>query len=653
MRLNSQPYKIVNYYLCLFCTTVGTQMTCPDPGTPPGARRMFGAHAKVTYSCNNRILVGSKERMCMTNGQWTGREPTCYCETNAHYIPSNIKESHSLIETHTKTLYVIFAHLFWHFAFQRHVNMVCFCLEDTRDGRQIRILKNSTLNIYIAMEVSESIDEQYVTNTKQAVRLLIRKISSFSVNPNYDILFYSSVIHKTVDILDGTIDLKTMLDPHCVFCTFLFLESTNGTDLALVFRHFLEQMTHIKSKVGDKTFEEHHHVFIVFTDGGFNKGGDPAPTVAKIKNMVYLSDTPGQQDPSREEHLDIYIFGIGANINHEALMPLTVGRRGRHFFKMQDHNKLKEAFVQMIDESEETSLCGLHRSYVTYDKESSRRVNPWYAYVIVQVKKITFCFGSLVTSNFILTAAHCFRIQDRPEHVTVEINDGKNTVKNFFVHEKFDPGARKEQGVLVFYDYDVALIQLEGHVVIADTVRPICIPCTTETRDALRLDKNSTCKQQEELLLGDDTVHLSFLTRASVNDDTVNEVLVKDVQAKLGNNRPECIKHALEAPNINTDNVTIPVTENFLCTGGQYPTVDHIACTGDSGGAMFKDYDYRTVQVGVVSWGTKELCQSGGLVNSDASSRDFHINLFKVVPFLKRILGNDNQDDFPPLVFLN
>ncbi|XP_028297993.1 complement factor B-like, partial [Gouania willdenowi] len=256
----------------------------------------------------------------------------------------------------------------------------------------------------------------------------------------------------------------------------------------------------------------------------------------------------------------------------------------------------------------------------------------------------------------ILTAAHCFRKQDRPEHVTVEISDGKNTVrrvKNLFVHEKFDPGARKEQGVLVFYDYDVALIQLEEHVVIADTVRPICIPCTTETRDALRLDKNSTCKQQEELLLGDDTVHLSFLTRASVNDDTVNEVLVKDVQAKLGDNRPECIKHALEAPNVNTDNVTIPVTENFLCTGGQYPTVDHKACTGDSGGAVFKDYDYRTVQVGVVSWGTKELCQSGGLVNSDASSRDFHINLFKVVPFLKRILGNDNQDDFSPLVFLN
>uniref|UniRef100_A0A8C5N8R3 C3/C5 convertase n=1 Tax=Gouania willdenowi TaxID=441366 RepID=A0A8C5N8R3_GOUWI len=635
MRLNSQPYKIVNYYLCLFCTTVGTQMTCPDPGTPPGARRMFGAHAKVTYSCNNRILVGSKERMCMTNGQWTGREPTCYYK-HAYDTPAEV------------------SHHFWVAIREK---LATLQPEDTRDGRQIRILKNSTLNIYIAMEVSESIDEQYVTNTKQAVRLLIRKISSFSVNPNYDILFYSSVIHKTVDILDGTIDLKTMLD---AIEKDKIDQSTNGTDLALVFRHFLEQMTHIKSKVGDKTFEEHHHVFIVFTDGGFNKGGDPAPTVAKIKNMVYLSDTPGQQDPSREEHLDIYIFGIGANINHEALMPLTVGRRGRHFFKMQDHNKLKEAFVQMIDESEETSLCGLHRSYVTYDKESSRRVNPWYAYVINEgVKK---CFGSLVTSNFILTAAHCFRIQDRPEHVTVEINDGKNTgdinssdkrVKNFFVHEKFDPGARKEQGVLVFYDYDVALIQLEGHVVIADTVRPICIPCTTETRDALRLDKNSTCKQQEELLLGDDTVHLSFLTRASVNDDTVNEVLVKDVQAKLGNNRPECIKHALEAPNINTDNVTIPVTENFLCTGGQYPTVDHIACTGDSGGAMFKDYDYRTVQVGVVSWGTKELCQSGGLVNSDASSRDFHINLFKVVPFLKRILGNDNQDDFPPLVFLN
>lgn len=57
-------------------------------------------------------------------------------------------------------------------------------------------------------------------------------------------------------------------------------------------------------------------------------------------------------------------------------------------------------------------------------------------------------------------------------------------------------------------------------------------------------------------------------------------------------------------------------------------------------------------QVALVSWGTKNLCKSGELIESTKNSRDFHINLFRVVPFLKSILGNDTQDDYEPLHFL-
>lgn len=95
---------------------------------------------------------------------------------------------------------------------------------------------------------------------------------------------------------------------------------------------------------------------------------------------------------------------------------------------------------------------------------------------------------------------------------------------------------------------------------------------------------------------------------------------------------------------------------------------------------MFKDYEQRTIQVNsaslpavqhkqefidghnkqflsqvaLVSWGNMKVpqCSSGGGVESVANSRDFHINLFKVVPFLKSILGNDTQDEYAPLHFL-
>lgn len=58
-------------------------------------------------------------------------------------------------------------------------------------------------------------------------------------------------------------------------------------------------------------------------------------------------------------------------------------------------------------------------------------------------------------------------------------------------------------------------------------------------------------------------------------------------------------------------------------------------------------------QVALVSWGNKLLCRRGGLVESDQSSRDFHMNLFRVVPFLRSVLGNDTQDEYAPLQFLD
>lgn len=69
-------------------------------------------------------------------------------------------------------------------------------------------------------------------------------------------------------------------------------------------------------------------------------------------------------------------------------------------------------------------------------------------------------------------------------------------------------------------------------------------------------------------------------------------------------------------------------------------------------GTMFALTGCFLPQVALVSWGTKLRCRRGGLVESDDSSRDFHINLFRVVPFLKSVLGNDAQDEYAPLRFL-
>uniref|UniRef100_A0A7N8X6D6 Complement factor B-like n=1 Tax=Mastacembelus armatus TaxID=205130 RepID=A0A7N8X6D6_9TELE len=520
--------------------------TCPDPGVPAGASRegnIFGIDDTVKYQCGSSLfLVGSNERVCQENGQWTGQEPACYCK-HTFDTPLEVSE-----------------------AFGAAIKGSLTTLEptdDTQEGRIIRILKNGTLNIYIGVDISESIEEEHFRNARDAVLQLITKISSFSVRP--------------------------------------------------------------------ESFKEHRHVLIIFTDGAYNMGGSPAPTVARIKNMVYMNQTTDQElkrKASREDYL----------------------ATDKHYFRLKNIKNLQETFDDIIDESDVKGLCGLHKEYDTGG--NIRKKYPWMAHITFKVNILGLrnkCFGSLVTPKFILTAAHCFKFGDLPEDVAVDIDDGQGNVKKvktFMLHPNYNVKAKVNQGVPEFYDYDVALVQLEDDVLISSNARPICIPCTQETSGALQLIGESTCKQQEQLLLKDQLEALSFLTKT----DKIKE---KNVRAKLGDNRDECIRHALQAPGVTTKNPKDVVTDSFLCTGGLEPQIDHIACTGDSGGAVFKNYQQRTVQIGLVSWGTKNLCGGGGVVDSDKTSRDFHINLFRVIPFLKSILGNDTQNDYAPLQFLN
>ena len=57
-----------------------------------------------------------------------------------------------------------------------HNNSLSCGLDDTQAGKTIRISKNGTLNIYIAVDISESIEAEDVTKAKDAIITLIKKV---------------------------------------------------------------------------------------------------------------------------------------------------------------------------------------------------------------------------------------------------------------------------------------------------------------------------------------------------------------------------------------------------------------------------------------------------------------------------------------------
>uniref|UniRef100_A0A8C1WNM0 C3/C5 convertase n=1 Tax=Cyprinus carpio TaxID=7962 RepID=A0A8C1WNM0_CYPCA len=602
---------------------------CPDPGVPPGSSRtgnMFNTDDKVTYSCASPLtLIGSKERVCQDGGQWSGTEPQCYADFT-YDTPEEASE-----------------------AFSSSLKSNLAVEKEEQQGKKITLDQGGKLDIYIAVDASDSVEEKDFDNAKTTIKLLLEKISYYEVSPNYEILIFATDVARIVSMRDfksaqknNLLEILKRLKDY----EYNSKGDRTGTNIAQAYRSILESMQ-IEQMTNKEEFKTTQHIVIMFTDGQANMGGNPRPWVDQIKDLV-KKNSPSEE----EENLDLYVFGMGDDVNAEDINDLKTDRGNeKFFFKLKNLEDLQETFDSMIDEGTSVELCGLYRDYDDGTDSHKRQQYPWLAKISVTRNngKISNCLGSLVTSSFILTAAHCFRFGDTPDRITVDL--GSNIkgikVKDYIPHPRYDIAAKQKVGIPEYYEFDVALIQLEKPVIMDLGLRPICIPCTKETSGALRLsDREGTCRKQQEELMSADTVKANFM---SVMGKSIEK---KQITIKQGKWRDACVEDAKKADGITATNAKDIVTDNFLCSGGIEPTVDDIACKGDSGGATFVVPGNRIVQVGIVSWGVKDLCKNNQKPKSDSHTRDYHTSLFspEVREFLKRYLGNEKLGT--PLTFL-
>uniref|UniRef100_A0A8B9K4K3 C3/C5 convertase n=1 Tax=Astyanax mexicanus TaxID=7994 RepID=A0A8B9K4K3_ASTMX len=569
------------------------RITCPNPnvldnGSVNPYQVLYYVNDMINYRCHSdHILRGSPTRVCQLNGKWSGS--TAICSIDSHHCPDP-----GIPPGASRTGHI-------------------FDIDDTVSYRC-----DNKLTLLGSRERVCQDDGTWSGQEPECYGMSYVIVVSHHTQPE--------ILNNSPTSPQHTVSNRVKNDRG----------AKSGTNIAKAFNEILASMSKVKAT--NKTpFKETHHVIIMFTDGITNMGGDPTHKTNAIKHAVYDGD-----EANREQYLDLYVFGMGDDVQKEDINEwVTKSPNGKHFFLLQNVEDVKEIFDEM-NEINSVGLCGLY-------KEKKDRVEregyPWLIKFSHELGKVSSCLGSLVTPTFILTAAHCFKFEDVPEKIHFEIPKNLNlAAKNFMLHPKYKPRGKVSEGISEYYEYDVALIELEEPIETDNTIRPICVPCTKETSKALRLyGRGVTCQKHSELniLLSKELVNAFFLSA-----EMESIFLQHNVKIKLGHKRDACIEDAKNALNISHEKARLLITDNFLCTGGEgYNQLDHVSCKGDSGGATFVQQTYQAIQVGVVSWGLKYLCSGGFNWKELETARDFHIDLFnpEIQIFLKKYLSDDQR----------
>ncbi|XP_063289462.1 complement factor B-like [Pelobates fuscus] len=348
---------------------------------------------------------------------------------------------------------------------------------------------------------------------------------------------------------------------------------------------------------------------------------------------------------------DVYVFGIDYN---ELNLLASKKTNEQHLFRLQDAKSMKKAFDIMIDETDAMDMCGLNKELIdevfndpnTDYRTRKTLVNekfPWIAKInITHPGTQEFCKGSILTKNFILTAAHCFHLDEDTKHIRVQVRNVSLPVKNLYRHPQFDRNAKKDKSITNTFDYDIALLELGRKISYSSTARPICIPCTKSSSWALRMKrKHNTCKYHSEL---DFLFEGKLINSLFVAEEDKKLMEQKHVTIKTGNARLACLRATAQVEEFkDIADIRDMVTDQFLCTGGTEPYVEPSTCKGDTGGPLIIEYKRRYIQVGIISWGSVNHCIGTKRKSAPVPerSRDFHINIFSMLPWITEIVKNE------------
>ena len=136
------------------------------------------------------------------------------------------------------------------------------------------------------------------------------------------------------------------------------------------------------------------------------------------------------------------------------------------------------------DSISDTCNCGKAQgSRIVGGEETEANEYPWQVGLVSPEEKTPYCGGSIITSQHVLTAAHCTYnrftedIKDPSsiqvlvgEHDTSDDNMDRRDISAIRNHPKFD---------IKNADYDYAILVLVSPITFSSTAAPICLPASS------------------------------------------------------------------------------------------------------------------------------------------------------------------------------
>ncbi|KAL3986554.1 KRAB domain-containing zinc finger protein [Sarotherodon galilaeus] len=234
---------------------------------------------------------------------------------------------------------------------------------------------------------------------------------------------------------------------------------------------------------------------------------------------------------------------------------------------------LAAGLMLLTQESEsQLSVCGQPKlnTRIVGGQEASPGSWPWQVSLLKSGKHA--CGGSLINSQWVLTAAHCcrsFTVSSLTVNLGRQSLQGSNpnavsrTVTKIITHPNYNS---------ITYNSDICLLQLSSSVTFNNYISPVCLAASNST-----------------FYSGVNT----WVTGWGSTGETVSlpSPNLMEVQVPVVGNR-QC----------NCNYGVGEITDNMICAGLSAGGKD--SCQGDSGGPMVSKQGGRWVQAGIVSFGT-------------------------------------------------